>query len=130
MKRIALIVALDTERDALLAVLEGLQEERSADGQVFYVGRLGDASLEVIVAQSGIGKVNAAMCAASLIDRFRPDAVINTVKSIDAVSLGRLDDAVVSVPAFFVMDVIAGELHAHTCRVDNRGEAFVMFIFR
>lgn len=78
MKKIALIVALDTERDALLAVLEGLQEECAADGQVFYVGRLGGASVEVIVAQSGIGKVNAAMCAASLIDRFHPDAVINT----------------------------------------------------
>ncbi len=76
MKKIALIVALDTERDLLLGVLEGMQEEKSDLGKSFYRGRVGH--LEVIVVQSGIGKVNAAISASELISRYHPDAVINS----------------------------------------------------
>ena len=42
----------------------------------FYEGKLGDK--EVIVVQSGIGKVNAAICTQILADLFAVDCVINT----------------------------------------------------
>lgn len=75
-KKIAIIVALEPERDLLLGVLEGMQEEKSDLGKSFYRGRVG--RLEVIVVQSGIGKVNAAISASELISRYHPDAVINS----------------------------------------------------
>src|SRR5699024_2463298 len=43
---------------------------------VFYQGEI--ANQEVILLQSGIGKVNAAMGTTILIERFQPDIVINT----------------------------------------------------
>lgn len=75
-KKIAIVVALEPERDLLLGVLEGMQEEKSDLGKSFYRGRVG--RLEVIVVQSGIGKVNAAISASELISRYHPDAVINS----------------------------------------------------
>ncbi len=75
-KKIAIVVALEPERDLLLGVLEGMQEEKSDLGKSFYRGRVG--RLEVIVVQSGIGKVNAAIATSKLISRYHPDAVINS----------------------------------------------------
>ncbi|MBR3136486.1 MAG: 5'-methylthioadenosine/adenosylhomocysteine nucleosidase [Clostridia bacterium] len=45
-------------------------------GLTFYQGRIG--SHDVILAKCGIGKVNAARCAQILIDRSKPDYLINT----------------------------------------------------
>lgn len=63
-------------------------------GMEFYAGELGGA--DVVVVQSGIGKVNAGICVQVLVDRFGVDRVINTgvAGSLDA----RLDvgDLVVS----------------------------------
>ena len=42
----------------------------------FYEGKLGDKS--VVIVQSGIGKVNAAICTQILVDLFAVDLVINT----------------------------------------------------
>lgn len=51
-------------------------EATSVNGVKFYTGRIGAST--VTVSQCGIGKVNAAIGALTLIDSFRPDAVINT----------------------------------------------------
>jgi adenosylhomocysteine nucleosidase len=45
-------------------------------GSEFTAGKLGE--VEVVLLKSGIGKVNAAMSTTILLDRFKPDAVINT----------------------------------------------------
>ena len=51
-------------------------ESAQINGMNFYTGRIGGSS--VTVSQCGIGKVNAAIGALTLIDSFRPDAIINT----------------------------------------------------
>jgi len=45
-------------------------------GYVFYQGKLDDN--DVVIVQSGIGKVAAALATAILIDKFKPDYVVNT----------------------------------------------------
>ena len=45
-------------------------------GMEFHAGKLGGS--DVVVVQSGIGKVNAGICVQVLVDRFGVDAVINT----------------------------------------------------
>lgn len=71
MKKIALIAALEKER---VLIEQALGEGRREGG--CFVSRHGD--LEVIVASSGIAKVNAAVCTTELIGLFHPDAVINS----------------------------------------------------
>ena len=51
-------------------------ESHTVNGFTFHTGRIGCA--EVTATQCGIGKVNAAVGALTLIDRFHPDAIINT----------------------------------------------------
>ena len=65
-----------------------------ADGMSFVKGIVG--STEVVAMQCGIGKVNAAIGAVSLIGRFSPDMVINTGVA------GGAD------PSVNVMDVVVG----------------------
>lgn len=80
-----------------------LQEEMKVDeiiekaGMVFYKGEL--CGQEVVIVKSGIGKVNAALCAQILVDVFQVDTLINTgiAGSLDA----RIDigDMVISTDA-------------------------------
>lgn len=72
---IAIIVAMRKELDLLLPQLEERQQH-TIDGTEFHVGRMGQN--HVVAMQCGIGKVNAAIGAWSVIERFKPDAVINT----------------------------------------------------
>lgn len=72
---IAIIAAMQPELETLLAQLQ--QREDSIVGSVcFYCGIL--SNQRVVLTLSGIGKVNAAMTTALLIERFNPDYVINT----------------------------------------------------
>ena len=76
MKRIGVSVAMERE----LRMLEGslsLKPEAQSGGFVFHKGQY-DAGLEVIVAQSGIGKVNSALCVASMIEHYGVDAIVST----------------------------------------------------
>lgn len=73
--KIGVIVAMDKELNLLLPLLEAHKEEE-VDGIRIYKGLLGPH--EVAIVRSGIGKVNAAMGALSLINAFHPDFVINT----------------------------------------------------
>ena len=49
----------------------------NALGLDFYLGSLSNSSNSIVLVRSGIGKVNAALCAQVLIDLFAVDAVIN-----------------------------------------------------
>ncbi|MBQ9416172.1 MAG: 5'-methylthioadenosine/adenosylhomocysteine nucleosidase [Clostridia bacterium] len=73
-RTVAVIGAMDCEVNAYLALLDRVQENHYC-GMTGYDGFRG--STRVIVAKSGIGKVNAARCTQWLIDAFHPDVLIN-----------------------------------------------------
>jgi adenosylhomocysteine nucleosidase len=66
---------MESELNCLLPLIDNIKEENS-NGYVIRNGRLG--ANEVAVMQTGIGKVNAAVGAISLIDCFQPDLIVNT----------------------------------------------------
>lgn len=73
--KIGVIGAMDSETAQLIAHLEGSRKE-TFSGLDLYTGTM--HGKEVTVVKCGIGKVNAARTAQLLIDRFSPDAIINT----------------------------------------------------
>jgi adenosylhomocysteine nucleosidase len=73
--KLGIIGAMEIEVVRLRAMLTD-KEEQQIGGFVFYKGKLN--GVEVVLLQSGIGKVNAAIGAALLIDNFKPEFVINT----------------------------------------------------
>ena len=75
MTNIGIIVAMDKELKLLLPLLEKTARTTIND-TVFHTGELGGRS--VVVLKSGIGKVNAAISALTLIENFHPTLVINT----------------------------------------------------
>jgi adenosylhomocysteine nucleosidase len=75
MKRIGIIGAMEQEVAALAAMLEDRKTHTHA-GSTFHQGRL--HGVEVMVLQSGIGKVNAAIGTTLMLEKFQPDAIINT----------------------------------------------------
>lgn len=72
---IAIIAAMDKEMRLLLPLLEA-PSKITVNGVVFHTGKIG--SHKAVVCKCGIGKVNAAIGALSLIDTFHPDMVINS----------------------------------------------------
>ncbi len=70
-----IICAMQLEADGILALCENTKTE-TIYGMTFTTGTLHDRELTVVVC--GVGKVNAAMCAAILIDRFHPELIINS----------------------------------------------------
>ncbi|GHE22709.1 5'-methylthioadenosine/S-adenosylhomocysteine nucleosidase [Halomonas urumqiensis] len=75
MKRIGIIGAMAQEVERLAALLEDRQTRRHV-GSTFHSGRL--HGVEVVILQSGIGKVNAAVGTTLLLDIYQPEVVINT----------------------------------------------------
>lgn len=75
MKKIGIIGAMDVEVKCLKDDMEILREVKKA-GMVFCEGVL--KGQQVVVVQSGIGKVNAAVCTQILVDEFGVESVINT----------------------------------------------------
>ncbi|MGI8383260.1 5'-methylthioadenosine/S-adenosylhomocysteine nucleosidase [Robertmurraya sp. P23] len=73
--KIAIIGAME-EEVALLREKISNQEQETIAGCEFTTGSMDGA--QVILLRSGIGKVNAAMSTTILLDRFKPDYVINT----------------------------------------------------
>ncbi len=69
---------MQVEHDQIAALLTDCAElpAPSFGAPPVLTGRLGDHT--VVLAMSGIGKVNAALTAASLIAAHRPDAMIST----------------------------------------------------
>lgn len=72
---IGIIVAMDKELQLLLPLLEN-SRETTIDNVTFYLGDAGSHS--VVAMKSGIGKVNAALSAMTMIKQFAPDVIINT----------------------------------------------------
>lgn len=78
-KKIGIIGAMDAEVAILLKCMQesgGEVAQTISGGITFNEGQISGKS--VVVAKSGIGKVNAALCAEQLILRFGVSAVINT----------------------------------------------------
>lgn len=73
--RIGIIGAMDEEVDLLRSKMADIEEINLA-GSEFYKGKIDNQ--EVVLLKSGIGKVNAAMGTALLIEKFHPDVIINT----------------------------------------------------
>lgn len=72
---IAIIVAMNKELALLLPLLTDHAEVEIA-GTTYHTGSIGRH--QVVVARCGIGKVNAALGAAALLDTFHPALLINT----------------------------------------------------
>lgn len=72
---IAVIAAMQPELDYLLTQLEKRHDD-VAGAVHFYLGEI--KGVRVVLALSGIGKVNAALTTAIIIERYAPDYVINT----------------------------------------------------
>lgn len=75
MSKIAIIVAMSKEL-ALITPLLSDHSTLTVNGFVFHTGRL--SGRDVVVMECGIGKVNAAVGALTLIENFHPALVINT----------------------------------------------------
>lgn len=80
---IGIIGAMQEEVQSLIEEMEGAQKTEWASME-FYQGVL--CGREVVIVRSGVGKVNAAVCAQILVDRFGVKALINTgiAGSLDA----------------------------------------------
>lgn len=75
MRRIGIIGAMDVEVEKLKEKMEGVTKIAKASME-FHRGILNGK--DVVVVQSGVGKVNAAVCTQILADDFQVDGVINT----------------------------------------------------
>lgn len=72
---IGIITATEEEYTALGEILENVSIALETCGMKFLKGRLNGQ--EVVGVQAGIGKVNAAVCTQIMIERFRPETIIN-----------------------------------------------------
>ena len=74
-KTIAIIGAMDCEVERLIALLNNKQKINKRN---LYIYKGEYLNHKLIVAKSGVGKVNSAMCTQYIIDNFNPDFIINT----------------------------------------------------
>ncbi|HFI0507313.1 TPA: 5'-methylthioadenosine/adenosylhomocysteine nucleosidase [Streptococcus suis] len=103
--KFGIIAAMPQE---LKILVEQLQDKVESDvlGRTYYQGRLGQH--EVVLVQSGIGKVMSAMSVAILADRFAVDAIVNTGSAgavADGIAIG--DVVVATQLAYHDVDVTA-----------------------
>lgn len=73
--KIGIIGAMDIEVQALKKLMDDVKIDKISSVD-FYSGKI--SGVDTIVAAAGIGKVNAAVCAQTMILKYAPDAVINT----------------------------------------------------
>ncbi len=73
--RIAIIAAMSKEMALLMPLLHN-QARTTVNGLTFHTGTIGRH--DIVLVQSGIGKVNAALTALTLVDTFHPGLVINS----------------------------------------------------
>ena len=74
MKHIGLMFAMQAEMDFFAAELQDLQQT-TLHQRTFYTGHVGDKIITAVI--SGMGKVNAAICTADLIQVFKADLILN-----------------------------------------------------
>ena len=75
MKRVGIIGAMELEVEALKAQMN-VHETYTRASMEFFSGSLNDT--DVVIVRSGVGKVNAALCAQILVDIFQVTHIINT----------------------------------------------------
>lgn len=75
MMKFGIIAAMPQELSILVESLEE-KEDKLLLGNTYHTGRLGKH--EVVLVQSGVGKVMSAMAVAILVEHFQVDAIINT----------------------------------------------------
>lgn len=73
--KIGIIVAMEKELEQLLTIVEDMKKE-SHGGKTYATGRVGNN--EVVIQQSGIGKVNAAIGAVEMLNAYTPDILVST----------------------------------------------------
>ncbi|MGN1400850.1 MAG: 5'-methylthioadenosine/S-adenosylhomocysteine nucleosidase [Bacillus sp. (in: firmicutes)] len=91
--KIAIIGAMEEEVEILRGVMQDISQEIIA-GCEYNIGTLEGAN--VILLKSGIGKVNAAMSTAVLLEKFNPDVIINTGSAGGSASELQVGDIVLS----------------------------------
>lgn len=74
MKKIGIIFAMNKELELFASAVSDFTKEKGKS-HTFYHGILENCELFTVV--SGIGKVNAALCTADLIETFAPDFILN-----------------------------------------------------
>ncbi|MGN0452289.1 MAG: 5'-methylthioadenosine/adenosylhomocysteine nucleosidase [Ruminococcus sp.] len=72
---VGIICAMEAEMKGLLKLMQKKSEVQRS-GMIFHGGKIGNTP--VVLAQCGVGKVNAAICAQLMIDLFSPDSIINS----------------------------------------------------
>lgn len=105
MKKLGIIGAMEVENKIILDALkaEGSVKETKAGGTVYYEGAIG--STKIVLARSGVGKVNAALCAQRMILQFGADFVINSgIAGAMGKGLGVLDIVVSSDAVYHDID--------------------------
>tara|TARA_R110001583_G_scaffold16041_5_gene65169 strand:+ start:31995 stop:32696 length:702 start_codon:yes stop_codon:yes gene_type:complete len=95
---IGIIGAMEIEVTRLRDELKN-KEEITKAGFTFYKGQI--HGIDIVLLQSGIGKVNAGIGAAVLIDNFAPDFVINTGCAGGFISDLKVGDIVISKEAIY-----------------------------
>ena len=95
-ERIGIIGAMDDEVSALKNAMD-LDRKETVAGTEFFVGTI--KGCNVVIVQSGMGKVNAGTCAQLLITKFNARAVINTGVAGSLDNVLNIEDFVVSVDA-------------------------------
>jgi len=73
-KMIGIIGAMSVEVEALKSLMKSVMVEKISNVE-FYIGDLDGK--QAVVAVSGVGKVNAAVCAEAMILKYSPDFIIN-----------------------------------------------------
>lgn len=91
--KVAIIGAMEEEVDLLRKKINHKTKEVVANCE-YTTGQIGHT--EVILLKSGIGKVNAAMATAILLEKYKPDVVINTGSAGGYNPILRIGDVVVS----------------------------------
>lgn len=114
--KIGIIGAMELEVEALKAMMDKAEIE-TCSGIDFYSGKI--KGVPTIVATAGIGKVNAAVCAQTMILRYSPSAVINVgvaggldtgfcigdIAVADSVAEHDMDTTVMGDPAGFISGI-------------------------
>lgn len=103
--KIGIIAAMPEELAYLIQHLENAQEEHVL-GNAYHTGSI--ASVQVVLVESGIGKVMSAMSVAILADHFKVNAVINTGSAgavADGIAVG--DVVIADKLAYHDVDVTA-----------------------
>jgi len=73
--KIGIIGAMDIEVAELISSMENIKKE-TISSTIYYEGTL--QGRNVVVAKCGVGKVHAAVCAQTMILKYKPDCIINT----------------------------------------------------